>query len=294
MSDWWLGRIVRRAAARFRELELVDRSMTLAAEVFTAVFPLLILAAVWLGDQRSDDIAKSIDMPSETRRIVEDAVSGSGASTFGLVGALWVLISATSLSRALSRAFTAIWEVPPPRKGPRQAGRWIAAVIVLAAAMVLLRWLAGIVNDWPPGIVWGALVSLVLTTAVGTLVPWLLLSGKVPARHLVPGAFVFGLGVSAARPVAHDLLTDSLGNSAEQYGTIGVAFTYIAFLYALSFWFLGSAFLGQVIATDEGRIGCWIRQEPASQVAGTTSSLSLCDDPSRPEGHADSTGAITP
>ena len=79
--------------------------MTLAAEVFTAVFPLLILAAVWLGSQRSDDIAKSIDMPSESRQVVQDAVSGSGASAFGVVGALWVLISATSLSRALTRAF---------------------------------------------------------------------------------------------------------------------------------------------------------------------------------------------
>jgi membrane protein len=283
MSASWPGRILRQAAARFRGLELFDRSMTVAAEVFTAVFPLLILGAAWLGSQRSDDIAKSIDMPSETRQVVQDAVSGSGVGAFGLVGALWVLISATSLSRALTRAFAAIWEVPPPHKGLRQAGRWLAAVIVLTAAMVLLRWLAGIANDWPPGIVWGAFVSLVLTTAVGTLVPWLLLSGNVPARRLAPGAVIFGLGVSAARPIAHDLLTNSLGNSAEQYGTIGVAFTYIAFLYALSLSFLGAAFLGQVVATDEGRLGRWIRREPNS---GPTSCRSR-DDLPRAEDHAD-------
>lgn len=270
MSDSWPGRILRNAAARFRGLELFDRSMTVAAEVFTAVFPLLILGAAWLGSQRSDDIAKSIDMPSETRQVVQDAVSGSGVSAFGLVGALWVLISATSLSRALTRAFAAIWEVPAPRKGPRQAGRWLAAVIVLAAAMVLVRWLYRIAEDLPPGVVWGVLVSLVVTTGVGVLVPWLLLSGKVPARRLIPGALVFGLGVSAARPIAHDLLTNSLDNSAEQYGTIGVAFTYIAFLYALSLWFLAAAFLGQVIATDEGRLGRWIRRERASQTPVTT------------------------
>jgi membrane protein len=271
MTSSWPGRILRHAAARFRGLELFDRSMTLAAEVFTAVFPLLILGAAWLGSQRSDDIAKSIDMPSETRQVVQDAVSGSGASAFGLVGALWVLISATSLSRALTRAFAAIWQVPPPRKGLRQAGRWLGAVIVLTAAMVAVRWLSRLTEDWPPGIVWGVLVSLVLTTSVGVLVPWLLLSGRVPARRLIPGAFLFGLGVSAARPIAHDLLSNSLDNSAEQYGTIGVAFTYIAFLYALSLWFLAAAFLGQVIATDEGRLGRWIRRERASQTPVTTS-----------------------
>jgi membrane protein len=242
--------------------------MTLAAEVFTAVFPLLILAAVWLGSQRSDDIAKSIDMPSETRRVVSDAVNGSGVSAFGVVGALWVLISATSLSRALTRAFSAIWELPPPGKGPRQAGGWLGAVIVLAIAMVLIRWLAKLTEGWPPGIVWGFLVSLVLVTVVGALVPWMLLSGNLPARRLVPGAFIFSVGVSAARPVSHELLTNSLDKSAEQFGTIGVAFTYIAFLYALSLWFLLAAFLGQVIATDEGRLGRWIRRGAASHADG--------------------------
>jgi uncharacterized BrkB/YihY/UPF0761 family membrane protein len=268
MSASWPGRIVRQAVSRFRGLELFDRSMTVAAEVFTAVFPLLILGAAWLGSQRSDDIAKSIDMPSETRQVVQDAVSGSSASAFGFLGALWVLISATSLSRALTRAFAAIWDVPAPRKSPRQAGRWLAAVIVLTAAMVLLRWITRVLQDVPPGIVWGGLVSLVIATAVGTLVPSLLLWGKVPARRLAPGAFIFGLGVTAARPIAHDLLTNSLGSSAEKYGTIGVAFTYIAFLYALSLWFLGAAFLGQVIATDEGRLGGWIRGEPAPRGRG--------------------------
>jgi membrane protein len=264
----WLGRTLRRATSRFRELELFDRSMTLAAEVFTAIFPLLILGAAWLGSQRSDDIAASIDMPDETRQVVQDAVSGSGASAFGVVGALWVLISATSLSRALTRAFSAIWELPPPGKGPRQAAGWVGAVIVLAAAMVSIRWLSRLTEDWPPGIVWAFLVSLVLATVVGALVPWILLSRGVPAKSLIPGALIFGLGVSVARPIGHDLLTNSLDNSAEQYGTIGVAFTYIAFLYALSLWFLLAAFLGQVIATDEGRLGRWIRQEPASETGG--------------------------
>ena len=263
LAGTWPGRVVLRGAARFRGLELFDRSMTLAAEVFTAVFPLLILAAVWLGGQRSDDIASSIDMPSETQKVVEDAVSGSGASAFGVVGALWVLVSATSLSRALTRAFSAIWAVPPPRKSPGQAGRWLGAVVVLTGAMVLIRWLPRFTTGWPVGAVWGDVISLVLTTAVCVLVPWMLLAGTVPARDLVPGALIFALVVSALRPISHDVLTNSLDSSADKYGTIGVAFTYIAFLYALSLSFLGAAFIGQLIATDDGWLGRRIRREPA-------------------------------
>ena len=50
-------------------------------------------------------------------------------------------------------------------------------------------------------------------------------------------------------------------NADGQSTALAGAFTYIAFLYALSLWFLGAAFLGQVIATDEGRLGRWIRRE---------------------------------
>ena len=236
--------------------------MTLAAEVFTAVFPLLIMTAIWLGSKQSDDIARSIDMPQETQRLLDDALNGSSANAFSLVGALVVLASATSLSRALTRAFATIWEVPRPNTGLRGAWRWVGAVIVLAVVMVLIRWLSRLTGDWQPGSAWKYVASLVLATIGSALVPWILLSGRVAARCLVPGALIFAVVVTTARPVSHDLLTQSLSDSAEQYGTIGVAFTYIAFLYALSLWFLATAFLGQVIATDEGRLGRWIRRAP--------------------------------
>ena len=40
-----------------------------------------------------------------------------------------------------------------------------------------------------------------------------------------------------------------------------MAFTYLAWLYVISFIFLASAVLGQVIATDRGGFGAWIRGE---------------------------------
>ena len=272
MTGSWLGRTLRRSRRRFAGLELFDKSMTLAAEVFTAVFPILIMTAIWLGSQHSDEIAQSLGMPTETQRVLRDALNGSSA-TFGLVGVLVVFASATSLSRALTRAFATIWEIARPRTGLRGAWRWVGVVIIIAVVMVLIRWLFRLTDDWQPGGVWGFVTSLVLTTIGGALVPWILLSGRVPARCLAPGAFIFGLVVSTARPVSHDLLGQSLDDSAEQYGTIGVAFTYIAFLYALSLCFLVSAFLGQLIATDEGRLGRWIRGERASETRAADDSV---------------------
>ena len=48
--------------------------------------------------------------------------------------------------------------------------------------------------------------------------------------------------------------------SAARYGTIGIAFTYLAWLYVVALLFLATAILGQVIAEDQGRLGQFIRR----------------------------------
>lgn len=89
--------------------------------------------------------------------------------------------------------------------------------------------------------------------------PWILLAGQVPARLLVPGAVVFGLAMLAVRPAGSVYLPYALQVSANRYGTIGLAFTYIGWLYILSFCYLAAAAVGQVLAQDEGRLGQFIR-----------------------------------
>ena len=44
----WPGRIVFRSAASCVRIEVFDRSMTIAAQFFTSVFPILILIATWV------------------------------------------------------------------------------------------------------------------------------------------------------------------------------------------------------------------------------------------------------
>jgi membrane protein len=254
----WLGRCLLRIAARFVRLEMFDRSMTVAAQVFTSVFPILIMAAVLLGGRYSDDIADAVDMPDETRIVMQEALATPGGSAFGIVGTLVVLISATSLSRALTRTFAAIWNLPRPKAGLVSAWRWLGAVLLLAAYVVLVRLLSEL-DSLPAADIWGWIVPLTLDTVVAVLLPSILLSGQVPVRLLLPGAMVFGLIMLAVRPASSVFLPRALDVSADRYGTIGVAFTYIAWLYAISLCFLVAALVGEVIATDQGWLGRWIR-----------------------------------
>ncbi len=197
---------------------------------------MLILIAT-LGSN-SDRFADEIDMPEQSRQVLEGAVD-SGGSAFGIVGAIFVLVSATSLSRALARAFTAIWGLPRPPTGLRSAWRWLAVVLVFALSLVLVRAASEPLDGLPPRELWPWVVSLSWDVVVAAFVPWALLAGAVRARMLVPGALLFALLMITVRPATQAWLPGALEASADRYGSIGVAFTYLTWLYVASLLFPG-------------------------------------------------------
>lgn len=263
----WPGRVALATAASCIRIEVFDRSMTIAAQFFTSIFPILILLASILGAADSGAIAEAVDMPNESREVLDQALEQSASSAFGVVGVLIVLASATSLSRALTRAFAAIWLLPRPRSSLRSAWRWLAVVISLALSLVVVRALGKFAADVPPGEVWQRVVAFGCDVAIMLMVPWLLLSGAVSLRRLLPGAVLFAAVMLVVRPASAVWLPRALDSSADRYGSIGVAFTYLAWLYVVAFCVLATAVVGQAIAMDPGWLGRRIRGARAPEEA---------------------------
>ncbi|WP_166139450.1 YhjD/YihY/BrkB family envelope integrity protein [Nocardioides ochotonae] len=256
----WPGRIVFRSVATCLQLEIFDRAMSIAAQIFTSVFPILILLTTWAGS--ADTVADALDLPQESRSLLDQAVAPPGGGGFGVLGVVFLLASATSLSRALTRAFAVAWEVPRPRSSWRAAWRWLAVVVAMALSLVVVRALSGFAAAVPPGAVWQRMVAFACDLSLMTYVPWLLLTGAVPLRRLLPGAAIFAALMLAARPASALWLPRALEVSADRYGSIGVAFTYLAWLYAVAFGMLLATAVGRAVAVDRGRVGRRIRGEP--------------------------------
>ncbi len=256
MLEWirshWPGRIAVESVGSFLRLEMFDRSMTIAAQFFTAVFPLLILFATWANSTNASTLGDALSLPQETQRVLEDALQGAGTASFGILGTLIMLASATSLSRALTRALATIWSLPRPRSNLGSVWRWLAVILVLTLSIVLASATSDSLTVLPPRDVWPTLASFGLDAAVALLVPWILLAGTVSLRLLAPGALLFALLMLTIRPATAVWLPHALEVSADRYGRIGVAFTYLACLYTASFCFLATTVVGQVIATDQG------------------------------------------
>jgi membrane protein len=272
LRSWWLGRIVVHGIRAFIQLDMFDRSMTIAAQFFSSVFPILILFATWARSRDADLLADALGLPPETRSVLQDATQGAKGATFGILGILLVLASATSLSRALTRCYAAIWQVDRPKTNLGSAWRWLSVVVVLTLSLVLAR---AVSEPFPPRDMLPLVESFALDTAVAFFVPWVLLAGALKPRLLAPGALLFALLMLTVRPASAAWLPHALEVSAERYGSIGVAFTYLACLYVAALSFLATAVVGKVIATDHGRLGRWIR--------GTTSAPEAVEMAALPE-----------
>ena len=78
-------------------------------------------------------------------------------------------------------------------------------------------------------------------------------------RRLLAGALTFAGVMLLVRPASEFWLPLALDASADKYGSIGVAFTYLAWLYVVAFCFLGAAIIGEVVVNDEGWLGRTLR-----------------------------------
>jgi len=244
-----VGRVLVGVAEESVRVEIFDRSMTIAAQFFTSLLPLFIVTASLLEGDDSQAVSDLFGASGPSSELIDDAVAGAGDAAFGVVGALFVLGSATSLSRALTRAFAAVWQVARPRLGLGSAWRWLAVVVAFLLAVVVSQNLGPRVGLLPPRQVWPVALTVATDAAVAVFVPWMLLSGVVRARVLLPGAAGFAALMAAIRPAADVWLPWALQTSSDRYGPIGMAFTYLAWLYVVAFVLLGSAVVGHVLVS---------------------------------------------
>ncbi|GAA4600556.1 membrane protein [Actinoplanes octamycinicus] len=245
-----VGRLVLDGAGELVRVQIFDRSMTLAAQSFTSVFPLLIMLAALVGAGHRARLAEVLHLPATSERLLQQALSGSHSNAFGVVGCLIVLLSATGLSRALVRSYLVVWTVREKPGGAAASGRQIGTVVVLVVFLLFARVLGWVASLLPAPHVSGVLVAFVADCALAVLLPWLLLGRRAPKGPLLAGGLVFGLLMIAVRGAGAIYLPRALQSSADRYGTIGLAFTYIGWLYVLSFCLLLAAIIGNLLSRE--------------------------------------------
>jgi membrane protein len=255
----WPGRVAERSLRDLVEVEIVDRSMTLAAQAFTSVFPILILVATLR--RRNDDnpigsgLAESLALSADARAVLVAAMpTESNIGVFGVVGAVVVVLSATSYSRALLRMYARVWAVQG-LPGMRAIWRWIGVLLGIVLLVLLLAAVRRVLAGVPFSSLAEALVAFAVGGLVWTWVPWILLAGRVSVRALAPGGVFMAIAMLILTLAGRIYLPVALRSASRQFGALGVSFTYVSWLFVVMFALVLTTVVGAVIARDPGPLG---------------------------------------
>lgn len=221
--------------------EIIDRSLVVGAQAFSALIPVLIVIASWGardGNSLGEGIVDRFSLSGEGAAAVRGAFAAPADGTsITLVGLTFVLVSALSFTRRLQRLFELSWG--EERRGVR-ATSWGLGWLGLFA----LYWtFTPLVGDTMDGAArW--VVSLAGTFGFWLATPYLLLARRVPGRRLLLQAGLTAVGMTTLTAGTAVYAPHAIETSAEEFGAIGVAFSLLSLLWAGGFVVVVAAALG--------------------------------------------------
>lgn len=281
-ANGWLqgtppGRTVRRVIDGLIAIELVDRSMTLAARIFTSVLPVMIAASTlssWNVTARTIKTQFGFDPTELTTTSGTVDTTNPSFAAFGVVGLLMIAISGTSFARALARIYGRIWNVPSITL--RDAWRWLVVLFAVAMSGTAIGLAAELTTVRFIGPPLAVAVEFAVWMAVWTLSPYLLTKGTLKGRVLWATGALTAAALTALHVGGRLVLPRITAAAQHQFGPLGLVFTAISWLFVLSVVIVGSAVIVKAIALDEGYVGQYLRGPDA--VASEQAAESLAED----------------
>ncbi|MGW0043214.1 hypothetical protein [Rhodococcus sp. NPDC003348] len=258
------GRTVARILRGLADIELADRSMTLAAQEFTSVLPLIIAVGTignlgGVSEAFSDQLGIDPGALTTITTTTADTIEASPPTfaAFGVVGILMVLLGGTSFARALGRVYGRIWKVPTLTL--RGWWRWLAVLIAVATSVGLLGWVRKLTSlDWvgPPLAMCG---EAVIWFALWAAVPYLLTEGRLTGRVLWATAAVTSAGLTTVGLAGVLYLPLATSSASDKFGELGLIFTAITWMFIQSGVVVAAAVIVKALAVDEGVVGRLLR-----------------------------------
>jgi membrane protein len=218
---------------------LIDRSLALGAQAFSALIPLLIVLESAQPGQTSmaSDLIDRFHLSGEAAEVVQEAFTATGGTTVTVFSVLLLIVSVLSFTRRLQRLYEETWEFEP--RGLRGTVSGLVWLAFFALYVSLHPALDRFVERTG-----GVVLSLAGAFLVGLMTPYLLLGRRLPWRRLMLQAALTAGGIVALGIWSAIYMPRAIGSSASAYGSIGVAFAMLTWLWGLGIVLVASAVYG--------------------------------------------------
>jgi membrane protein len=240
LARWqWLA-VAADVQGRFNEVHggYLASAVTLAA--FLSLFPLLLVAVAVIGffssghPDLNGEIVELLALPPEgdaadaVRNALQTAEqSRRAASVVGIAGLLW---SGLGLVAALQYAYNSVWQVTGRGIRDKAFGLlWLAGAGVVFATSFALTALVQFLPRFlaPLNLVGALLVGTAMFLWAAKALP----NRDVGWRALVPGAVLGAVGFEVLKLLGSVYVPRAVASSSALYGSIGVVFAILAWLF---------------------------------------------------------------
>jgi membrane protein len=267
---------------RFGEVHGNSLAGSITLQSFLSLFPLLLLAISVAGfvvghDPRlATDIVGKLGLTGQAAQAFSTALTRAAETkgttlSLGTIGLLW---SGLGLVGSIQFAYNQSWQVQARGVKDKLFGlAWLAGATVLlvvsAGVTTMLGWLPGVF--WPLGIV----VTLAIDIGFWLWMAKMLPNRDVGWRPLVPGALLGAVGLEVLKFVGRFYVPHLVATSSAVYGSIGVVFAILAWLFFFGRLIVYSACLNVVLyeerhGTVEAKIE--VPRTPQARPAATRAS----------------------
>ncbi|MGH9186906.1 MAG: YihY/virulence factor BrkB family protein [Acidimicrobiales bacterium] len=263
----WLAVLIA-VQRRFGEINggFIAAALTLA--LFLSLFPLVLVALAVLGflsagnDTLAADIVDNLGLSEGTAKdMILEAIETAqdnrkSSSVVGLLGLLWAGLGVVG---ALQNAINTAWQVKGRGLRDRLYGlAWLAgAGLLLAASFTLAGFLTVLPGPVTP-------VAFMAGSLTHVLLFWwtfhVLGSPGVGWRPLLPGALAGGIGFQVLTVVGAVYVPKAVADSSALYGSIGIVFAILAWLFFFGRLVVYASVLNVVLfERDRGTVTAEIR-----------------------------------
>ena len=257
--------LLRRCVRDLARIEVIDRSMAIAAQGLLALIPLLVvLAAVLPTDLMSTGLDKFISMTgvSDTGTDLDTVVDAKQVKAqTGLIGLALTIFSATSFARAIQRMYERVWAQRHigGMAGIRRSFLWLLGWLIgLQMVALLLQSFRSVGIPRPMLLA----LQVVLVTALWWWTMHVLLLGRRHLLVLLPGAVLTGVALVVYSWASGAVMPRVASGEAAQFGTLGLVLAVATWLVGFAGILVVSAVLGRVIGEDR-----WVRRHGAVVLA---------------------------
>jgi membrane protein len=260
------GPLLLRLISDLARSEIADRSMTLAGQAFTSILPVMIVLSTIRTNGYIDDTLGNYGLSAEDLALTSGDANQSTV-TFGVIGGLMTLISATSFSRALDRMYARVWGTPKLKFS--KGWRWLVVVVAISLGVTvqgLIARLGDIGTFDLIGLGLQVSADLAFWTVLWFFVCRMLTEKRVNVRCSLLTGMISAIGLTGLSLGSRVALEPILDSATSQFGILGVIFTIISWLFVFSAVLVASTVIVYALASDTGRIGHFLRTPEITDV----------------------------